>query len=239
MKIIDLLNCLSSIELEEIRSSLKAHPRKSLIKLFDGLQNQHSGSRLDKPALYQSVYGKTYSESKDYLIRNEIRLLSQHIEQFIVKESIEAEIRETPSFGVLYRLRRYENYGSWNLYEKEWRKQFKLNENNKVWGTMADLLYEKARYLRKHKELSVALFEEIHELTNDAIRYESRHAQEKIRRAELENALANRYLQAYIPEHEMPEVSYGLFFKPSRELCSVLSFKFSFEFSNARGDIEY
>ncbi|MEM7102998.1 MAG: hypothetical protein AAF502_07715 [Bacteroidota bacterium] len=217
MKIIDLINCLSKAELGEIRFALKAHSRQSLLKLFDGIVKRRHNINPEKADLFQLVYNEPYAVEKDYLIRNELRLLTQQLEAFVIKDSISAKLRENPSFGSLHLLRRYEKYGALNLYEKEWRKQFRTQKDQKAWDQMADLLYEKARYLRNHKELSVALLKEIAKLTNDAIRYESRHAQEKIRKAELENAFANRSLQAYIPEHQMPEVNYGLFFKPSGE----------------------
>lgn len=121
MKTIQLLDLLTSKEKKDFFVVIKNNKRKASYKLLDALLSR---KKKKHPDLYEVVFGKVYEEEKDYLLRNEFRLLNQHLEHFIACKNIGLK-EEKRLF-----LKALQKKGHTDLFEKEIKKEIKKCENH-------------------------------------------------------------------------------------------------------------
>lgn len=85
MRTLELLNALNDREIRELSALVKAKKRKSLQTLLAELQKYKK--RDSVPAneeLFFKVFNKDYSSDKNYLLRNELRLLNDIIYDYLI-----------------------------------------------------------------------------------------------------------------------------------------------------------
>lgn len=81
MKTLELLQNLPPGARRYLDFVMNSHGRKSLQNLYLYLQNGAGQDKLGKELLYEAAFGDAYRKEKDYLLRNELRLLNEEIEK--------------------------------------------------------------------------------------------------------------------------------------------------------------
>ncbi len=122
-KVQKLLAVLTATELKQIEQQIKAARRDSLKHLFAAIKKAGK-SKLDKQATFQKVFGRSYAKELDYLFRNELRLLKDKIQDFLIVKEGEREIRHRPGFADLMLLRSLLQRGLSDEFEREFRKRY-------------------------------------------------------------------------------------------------------------------
>lgn len=84
---IKLLQALSARERDELRTDIIAGKRRTLSALFSALlaHAQHADAEPPKEQVFREVFGYEYTKQKDYLLRNEYRLLNARMYEVIVR----------------------------------------------------------------------------------------------------------------------------------------------------------
>ncbi len=99
MKTFELLAGIQSSELKACDSVIKSQGRASLHKLFVHLCGRvAAGKAPEKQAMYQAAFGASYETAKDYLLRNELRLLNDRLLQFLARREFEIECETNDNF---------------------------------------------------------------------------------------------------------------------------------------------
>ena len=111
MKTLYLINNLSKRESEQFKTKLKAHKRKSLLELFNTLQKHKDDEAEPKAALlYEKVFKEKYTAAKNYLLRNELRLLNTELYNFIIITETEKKLEhDTPEHQLMLLKRLVDN----------------------------------------------------------------------------------------------------------------------------------
>lgn len=202
MKTTNLLNSLQGREKKEFEAVIKMHKRNSLQKLYfflkKGLQKD---TESDKAVLYKAVFAKEYEPSKDYLIRNELRLLNDELEVFLVEKQLEKTFKENAHLYNLWLLRSLKERGLYQEFEAAFKKM--------IAKARADLQYEildKMTTLYLHhlitkEEITEDLYQNtIHVGYLQKINWIQKDAVRKIRASEVMKAFAERTLKVTNPD---------------------------------------
>jgi len=70
---------------KEIQKYFAVAKKLRIEKLYKLISTAKNEEQLDKSLLFKKIFGKIYSEKNDYLWRNEIRLLKEELERFLVE----------------------------------------------------------------------------------------------------------------------------------------------------------
>jgi len=93
MRTLHLLEALTKKELQLIEEKILAGKRKGLLPLFKHLKKYRLNDvKPDRADLYKRAFGSAYSKNKDYLLRNELRLLNEIIYEFLVMDCFKEHI---------------------------------------------------------------------------------------------------------------------------------------------------
>lgn len=111
MKTLYLINNLSKREGEHFKAQLKTHKRKSLLDLFNVLQKHKADeSEPEAALLYEKVFKEKYTAAKNYLLRNELRLLNTELYNFIIITETEKKLaQDTPEHELMLLKRLVDN----------------------------------------------------------------------------------------------------------------------------------
>ncbi|MCB9032846.1 MAG: hypothetical protein H6553_03330 [Chitinophagales bacterium] len=85
-----------SKELNSYFSTIKKVRTTKLFKLIVGAKNDE---QLQKELLFKKLFGKSYSEKNDYLWRNELRLLKEALEIFLIQKEHEHIVKNNEAYN--------------------------------------------------------------------------------------------------------------------------------------------
>lgn len=95
MRTLDLIRGLTEKETEQVSAELKSNKRSSLyILLKELLKYQHGEEVPENAQLYKKVFKQQYTKEKDYLLRNELRLLNEQLYRFYVTATFTSHATE-------------------------------------------------------------------------------------------------------------------------------------------------
>ncbi len=114
-----IINSLNKKKAEIVKARLETESRTSLLKLFEILYSKRDSS-IDKKDLFKKLYGYNYSDDKDYLLRNELRILRQKLDDIIIKMAIETEVKSNINYRNKMRLFAYRQFGLNELFADEY-----------------------------------------------------------------------------------------------------------------------
>lgn len=157
MKTFYLVNLLSPTEKKELHDILHERKRSSLTKLFKFLQQNELGS-MDKEALYKATFSTKYDNSKDYLLRNELRLLNNEIEKLISAK--EAELQLDSVKKGIFLLERMLRKNDVELFKNVFAETERAAKSAAAHEDLIKLYELKIKYGIKNKELAIANLEE-------------------------------------------------------------------------------
>ena len=130
LKTTQLLKLLTAKERKDFLLVIKNNKRRSTQKLLDVLLKYKKKNR---PELFEAVFDKKYEENKDYLLRNELRILNQHLEKFIACKGLNAKEEK-----ILF-LKAIQKKGLNDLFEKEIKKEIEKNKEDDDFRGLAKL----------------------------------------------------------------------------------------------------
>ncbi len=122
---VELVALLSSNEKKVFSLELEAGKRVSLAFLFAGicsLLKSKKNSVLDKDLLYRLTFDEPYTKEKDYLLRNELRLLSKALHKFLSLDQAKKNIHNNSLEERRHFLQSLLARKAHGLFEREWEK---------------------------------------------------------------------------------------------------------------------
>lgn len=81
-----LTQLLKPSERKEFSAYLHEHKRPSLAVLFDSISA--NGKKSETARWFENAFGETYTEEKDYLLRNELRHLSHELTRYLAQKEL-------------------------------------------------------------------------------------------------------------------------------------------------------
>ncbi len=99
-KVILYIKSLNPKELSRFDKMMADHKRDTLHSLFKELNSiaNNEGKEFDKEKLFKKVFQKKYSADSDYLLRNEMRLLTDELHDFMLNETQNRELEKKDAF---------------------------------------------------------------------------------------------------------------------------------------------
>ena len=82
--IIFLISKIQKIYTKEIDTYLNSTKKQRTYKFYKLIVSAKNDEQLEKSLLFRKLFNKTYSEKLDYLWRNEIRILKEELENFLI-----------------------------------------------------------------------------------------------------------------------------------------------------------
>jgi hypothetical protein len=142
MKTLELIHSLAPTGLKILEQELEQQGKATvLITLRYFLQHDS----IVKEDLFLQLFEKKYTAAKDYLLRNQIRLLNNAIEEFIVKQEIQQKENEWLAQKLL--LEFYLRKGNAKLFDEEWQQCYKKAQSGSNNLFLFELLKLRARYV--------------------------------------------------------------------------------------------
>src|SRR5690606_5136577 len=125
-KLYQLLKCLNDLEIERFRNVIKkGHSPERLVLLEILLKSlKAKQEEPDKSLVYEKVFKQKYSKDKDYLIRNEYRLISDDLEAFLANNPIDFDSELRLQLNYLKRLLLAGNYHLFLIEKQQIIKRF-------------------------------------------------------------------------------------------------------------------
>ncbi|MFK7796136.1 MAG: hypothetical protein AB8E82_01700 [Aureispira sp.] len=178
---------------------IKNHKRKSLQKLYKVLKKTHIP---DKESLFERVFEAPYKEKKDAILRNELRLLSNAIELFLVQQQQLASINLQQYATKLNLLNIYMERQQWSFFEQLWHRLYKTAVQEHHYEQQIELnqLWVQRKMLQG--ENSVDAFEALKKHLAQSQLALHAHFQEQYQRLQLKYGFVERNLYALNPRYE-------------------------------------
>lgn len=127
MKAAHLIYTLNAREKKELESILKQKGRKSLVKLYQTLRKTPR-NQLKNEKVFEQTFDEPYSKKKDYLLRNELRLLTQETKRLLAREELLQSISISQAQESFWYLRGLRRRGEKELFTTEYDKAYKQAE---------------------------------------------------------------------------------------------------------------
>jgi len=211
LKTIQLLNTLNALQQQKLKLKLKENKREGLYKIYIYLQKwsfenpQKKFEQAEKERLFKKIFGYKYEVSKDYLLRNEIRLLNQEIKLYLDEQLLLQHAKENPfELEILY-LKHLLKASQYKLFEVEWQRVSELAQQALRLDILAQLHRLFALFLVQGQEIEYNRYLKIRNLIADGIYYFEQHSKEELAEWERWYAFSDRSLLTLYSEHQMSD----------------------------------
>lgn len=125
MKVLNILSSLSATETKELDNIISKHKRPGIRKLYAVLKKYRSGKKEpDKEVLFKSTFGKSYTKDQDYLLRNELRILSEVTKDLIVQNGIDLALKNNEHLRNYWYLRGLADRKLYDIFDQEYQKSY-------------------------------------------------------------------------------------------------------------------
>lgn len=190
MKTQKLIRLLTAGEREEFRVQLSVKRNKKSLRIFDFLQREKNSGDDVLAKLYKTIFAKTRTKENDFLLRNELRLLNRQLELFLAVLKLKKADADFESETNLLFLHTLLDREAWDLFEKEWEKEFQRCETNGSWPALVRLGEINLEYIVRRRKITAAGLTKVLEVLNrfDQLvqrQYIHRQAQIRLYRAQL------------------------------------------------------
>ncbi len=156
MRAKELTEILSKKEKKEFEVRLKHHSRVSLLPLYLELSENEVPT---KESLFISFAQKKYRKENDYLLRNELRLLSKEIEMFLTEMEARNRFANNDICVRMWLLERMLEHHRIHEFELEWKELMKIAELKADTFSAMQLSKIYSEYRLKHTEINAAEIE--------------------------------------------------------------------------------
>lgn len=201
-KLFQQLHCLTSIEIKRFRNVIKkdhSSERTDILSIL--LRAMKNGQpEPDKEDVYTKVFKGVYTKEKDYIIRNEYRLISEELEQFLAAAPADVRAQQYLKLNYLARLLQS---GAYHLFLIE--KKALLKEYPHSIFLKKEIARVESDYYARNRLQNLEAIAEYRELI-DTFREESR-AEAMLYASEIyiREAFIYRTLKGYGAERSLPE----------------------------------
>jgi hypothetical protein len=163
-KNMQIYSLLTDNEINEFEYVIKLRKKKTLQKLYAGMKKGIT----DREKLFQLTFDQSYKLEKDYLLRNEIRLLRNEWREFLAvcgvkRSSVQSEWIRARSF-----LLELERRKAWEIYEQELESALHKFSKSGDLQAMIDLTEMKIRLLVNYKKPDRQVITLIRELISES-----------------------------------------------------------------------
>ncbi len=124
-----IIHKLNKKQIEFVKDKLADDLRKTSLKLFNIIHSCRS-KEIDKKLIFKKLFSYNHSEEKDYLLRNEFRILRQKLDDCLISLSIEDELKNNHFYRVKQRLYAYKHLGFDELFTDEYENTIKTAKEN-------------------------------------------------------------------------------------------------------------
>ncbi len=168
-KAVMLLNLLTGKELKQFQSKLKHARKEKTLALCNWLLKNHdsAGEESFRERMHQFIFDSPYDPSRDYLLRNELRLISEAVKDFLTKIQIEKEANQNSSLGDILLLSALYERKAIDIFKLEFKDIYDqaLSRNEPLTAWMINRLNQSiyARFLHE-KEINVETAAQLNEL---------------------------------------------------------------------------
>lgn len=143
---------LTSAEKESFKKVMKTSKRKSLTRLFAHAEVPDEDSP-NRATLFADVFGQPHSPGKDYLLRNEFRLLTDKLTEFIAEREYVMWMDEQQGHRDHMLLRGLLQRGLHSEYESQFKKLYGQTLQRLDFRTAHAISNQHFNYLMTHKEI--------------------------------------------------------------------------------------
>ncbi|MEZ5003708.1 MAG: hypothetical protein R2730_11805 [Chitinophagales bacterium] len=189
MKTLHLVKSLTRSEQSVFESGIKNKGRKPLILLWRYLL-KYEGDKPEKADMYRAAFKTKYNSTKDYKLRNELRLLSEELTDYIIHKSIEDEMKNNPHYRHLQYLKALRKRDLDQVFMPEYDKLFAKAETEMEIELAEEMAQEKMLFLNFLLETHFNDFQLLYEHAEFYVERVRRRAQHAIRLAEFKRDLA-------------------------------------------------
>ena len=194
-----LVALLTSKELKVFSNLLSEGKRTSLPLLFDGICAGLKSSKpnaLEKESLFKKAFGDAYSKDKDYLLRNELRLLSKELTSFLAVEQTKKAMRDDSLEEKRLLLQSYIDRKAHDLFDREWEKVVEDAKNELRLDVALDIQKLAVEHLIGTRQATVENYNQLLELLADYQETLKQHFTHQHLFGKHKQAFAERTLQA-------------------------------------------
>lgn len=208
-KLYQLLKCLNDLEIKRFRNVIKKGHAPERLVLLEILLKSLKINQVepDKSFVYEKVFKSKYSKEKDYLIRNEYRLISDDLETFLAYNPIDTESELRLQLNYLKRLLNAGNYHLFLVEKQQIIKHFGRHPN-----LFSDLEWMEESYISRFRLMNpnmiyeyVSRIEDLEKNTNGL--YEFYKSELNIRKSFAERVLRGYAIKDTVKIEEIKERS--------------------------------
>ncbi len=190
-----LVALLDAAESKAFEKELVLHKRDSLLPLHKILRKlARKELPLEKQQVYEALYKTPYSADKDYLLRNELRLLGEVLTAFVAQNTIQKQLLENPAVQQKYFLNWLATKPAFELYEAEAQAALAAQTNDA--GSAAHTLRGYIEAYIQNREATVANYEALIAHMKQYYELETQHYLQNLIGIKHKQAFAERTLQA-------------------------------------------
>ncbi len=194
LKTIRLLEALQKDELKQLSTVLQRKGRQSLTQLYKYLLN-NKDHPLNKEELFEAAFAEPYKKEKDYLIRNELRLLNNKIYDLLVHNRLTQKMDDDYYFFYHHLLREFKDRRLEDILEKTFHRVYKKAKQEREDKALVKLIDIYFKYVKDFKEIEFPLYKEIHQLVVEQHKHFIKSFLTRLRQIETHRAFLERALQ--------------------------------------------
>lgn len=161
MKSKALLESLKPKEIKQLEALLKDPKRRKLEIIYKTLQKPVTDEQKAKETLFLRLFGKTYSEEKDYLLRNELRVFNEFVKDLMIRAQFEKEKENDSWVGERLLLEYIKEQKSGELFLREWKNSFKKAKEEPHFKAIGDLMILRTQFTTLNVEVTFPVYNEL------------------------------------------------------------------------------
>ena len=214
MKTVELIRALKPSERKQFEIYIKSYKRQSLAELYrlldKHLRSKYAEQWPEKSRLYQQLYQEGYEPEKDYLLRNELRLLAEALEEFMLGIYVEQRYLKQPKTRDLDILRSFLARGQYALFERQWQHIYKEALQREDYAFLLDLEDEYSTYLYRSGAYTWEHYSKYRDFMQRHLLHLERYQRERYAEAERQLLSLDAVLQRIEPNYraELPPSPY-------------------------------
>ena len=168
-KAVQLLKILTDKELTLLQTKLKQEKKARLLSLTTLLLDQQGSSFDDnfREKTYLLLFKEPYDPTKDYLLRNELRLLSEAVKEVLVRFQIEKEISQNEPFSNTLLLAALLDRKAFDLFKLEFKEIYEqaiASANHYAAWSISGLNYSIYTKFFHEKETNLEIASQLNEM---------------------------------------------------------------------------
>lgn len=194
-KLISCIKLLSAEERQEFYNRIRKHKRKTLGYLYAFVYKHletPTESKITKERVFQKTFSEEFTPQKDYLLRNEFRLLVQELEDFLKEVTYDEQAEKHFLRNYLMRIIQSKN---WHFFEKEWNQILLKYPRDPHFNYEMQRIYQ--RYMMAYFTPTEANYKELHKKSLENIRQAKANYWSELSLLMSDHAYTERVLNIY------------------------------------------